>query len=238
MSVAILAIESPWWSPRENMGQASSIPFFEGIVKYSNDTRNAINLYHSSFFDDRSLEHALQHLVQTNEQHQILWIGAHGDGEKIANGSIRKAAEVIRAEGRRIKGMILSSCWGGENQDIGEALGSALDRNARGVYGPNWVLAYKHSVSWFESALFEIAILTRAAREYTRGGINSRDAIIETIACAAKAFHMNSTFGYDRNNKSVSLADCLTLWTRPQRAQTATDSTQDLIKAIERYQKP
>lgn len=237
MSVAILAIESPWWSPRENTGQASSIPFFEGIVKYSNDTCNAINLYHSSFFDSSSLGHALQHLVQTSEQYQILWIGAHGDGERIANGTIKKATEVIREKGRKIKGMILSSCWGGENQSIGQALGSTLDDNLKEVYGPNWVLAYKHSVYWFESALFEVAILTNAARRYMRSGINSREAIIDMIASAAKAFHIDSAFGYDRSNRPVSLANCLSLWTRPQGAQIATDNTQDLIKAIERYQR-
>lgn len=133
MSVAILAIESPWWSPQENTGQASSIPFFEGIVKYSNDTCNAINLYHSSFFDSPSLGHMLQHLVQTSEQYQILWIGAHGDGERIANGTIKKATEVIREKGRKIKGMILGSCWGGESQSIGQALGSTLDNNLKEV---------------------------------------------------------------------------------------------------------
>lgn len=231
-NIAILAVESPWWSPKSNIGQASSIPFFEGVIKYNNNDQNSTNLYHSSFFDATSLSYALDHLVQTKEQYQILWVGAHGDGNHVADAKIKKISEKISANGKKIKGLILSSCWGGENKKIQDAAGFNCDKNGSEVYGPNWILSYKHSVTWFQSAIFETAIINSAIAHYRRSPVNSKSSIINMIAEGASSFQLDAEFGYDREDKPVSLSECLTLWTRPQGASFPSDSTTELIKNI------
>ena len=153
--VALLIAESPWWSPRVNPGEASALPFFEGIQKLLNKRKlkNLFNIYSANFYDNESLEYAINHLISTSEERQILYIGGHGDGNSVADAGIQKISKTIRSNSDKIKGVIISSCSGGKNQKISQATWVI------GKGGLNWIVAYSDTILWFQSVLLEVSII-------------------------------------------------------------------------------
>lgn len=91
-NVALLVAEAPWFSFKNNHDQASCLPFFEGVKKLVNDgtDKPQLNIYHCNYYDNKSLEYAIEHLVDTRENIQILYIGGHGDGKRIADATIKQ----------------------------------------------------------------------------------------------------------------------------------------------------
>ncbi|TJZ73144.1 hypothetical protein [Chitiniphilus eburneus] len=235
-NVALLAIESPWWLPRHSTGVASSIPFFEGVARYHNEKQITVNLYPASFFDAASLDGALLHLFQTHENYQLLWIGAHGVSERVTEAQVNKVASLVRQYGKRVKGVILSACEGASIGQIEQAMACDEERLEHDFYGPNWVIAYRHCVNWFSSALFETALLQGAASAYAAGGVNSKPRILDMLAAAAAGFSLDGPFGTNDAGEPVPLGDTLRLWVRPQRAQQPMDATEELLDAIRTLQ--
>lgn len=94
-NIALLIAEAPWFSPKENHSQASCTSYFHGVKSIVNGRLNEgkLNIYDCSFYDAKSLEYAVQHLVNTSENRQIMYLGAHGDGNRIAKASLKKVSE-------------------------------------------------------------------------------------------------------------------------------------------------
>ena len=236
--VALLVAEAPWFSPKENVGQATSLPFFEGVSKLINaklsDSR--FNIYSCNYYDNSSLENAIDHLVNTRESRQILYLGGHGDGENVADASITKASKLISDHGRRVKGLILSSCWGGDSDKIAKATSYGVDPKSnvgKMVNGPNWVVAYKHPVEWFESVMLETSLIKTFAEAYMAGGVNSKDAIFEQIIMALSAFSIEAPFGYDNKDELIiPVKDTLRFWIRPQGAEYPTEITEEIFDEL------
>jgi hypothetical protein len=223
MSAALLVAESPWWTPKENSGEASSLPFFQGIQKLL-DTEEApgqFRVYSANFYDSSSFKKAIEHLTHTKESRQILHVGGHGDGKSVGGAKIRKLCEIIPENGRKIKGLILSSCWGGEGDSISEAATWGLDRNCNITFGPNWVMAYRHAVLWFESALLESSIIHNFAHAYINGPVNSKKDILEIFHAALNPFDPYARFGTD----DEPLHDTLRVWVRGQGGQFPKELT-------------
>jgi len=236
--VALLVAEAPWFSPKDNVGQATGLPFFEGVSRLVNAsiTDSRFNIYSSNYYDNSSLEKALDHLVNTREPRQILYLGGHGDGKKVSGATISKASSLIRDRGEKIKGLILSSCWGGLSDKISKATEYGFDPKsgvAKMVNGPNWVVAYKHPVAWFESAMIETSLIKTFAEAYMDGGVNSREAIFDQLVFALRAFSIEDNIGFDQNdNASLSVKDTLRFWIRPQGAEYPTEITDEIFVAL------
>lgn len=104
---ALLLLESPWWLPRDNPLRASCLPFFQGLERLY----DGFNIYYSTFYDTPSFEIALsQDLIHTVEKRQILYIGAHGNRSCISNGRASTILSKVSLYGKRIEGVIVSSC--------------------------------------------------------------------------------------------------------------------------------
>ena len=236
--VALLVAEAPWYSPKDNVGQASGLPFFEGVSRLVNtglgDSR--FNIYNSNYYDNSSLEQALDHLVNTRESRQILYLGGHGDGKKVSGATITKASNLIRDRGEKIKGLILSSCWGGLGNKISEATQYGFDPKSdvgKMVNGPNWVVAYKHPVAWFESAIIETSLIKTFAEAYMNGGVNSKDTIFDHLVLALRAFSIEDYIGFDeRGRLEISVKDTLRVWIRAQGAEFPTEITDDIFDEL------
>ncbi|GLS05520.1 hypothetical protein GCM10007860_26740 [Chitiniphilus shinanonensis] len=235
-NVALLAIESPWWLPRPSNGVASSIPFFESVARNHNAKQNTVNLYPATFFDGASLDAALLNLFQTHENYQLLWIGAHGHGERVSAEQVDKVAALVRQHGKRVKGVILSACEGAAIGRIEQAMACDAESLEHDSFGPNWVLTYRHCVHWFSAALFETALLQGAASAYAAGGVTGRPRLLEMLAASAATFSLDGPFGLNPQGESVTLGETLRLWVRPQRAQQPEDATDELLDAIRTLQ--
>ncbi len=221
--VALLIAESPWWSPRENPGEASAYPFFEGIQKLLNkgNLKNHFNLYSANFYDNKSFEYAINHLIGTSELRQILYIGGHGDGKLVAEAPINQLTKTIKFNSNKIKGIIVSSCSGGKKDTVGEATWR-LDNT-----GPNWVVAYRKPVLWFQSVLLEVSIIYNFAIEYMVKNLNSRKDIINVFEESLEPFDYDSQLGIDDTNNSIK--DVMRIWIRAQGAEFEREATDEIF---------
>lgn len=240
-NVALLVAEAPWFSPKENHTQASCLPFFEGARKLINHqvSGGKFNIYNCNFFDSNSLEQALNHLIKTEEDKQILYLGGHGDGENIADANLEEAIQHVRNSSDKIKGLIVSSCWGAMTDTLSDALSWAVistKRSIKEINGPNWVIGYRHPVYWFKSALLETALIQSFASGYMNNpkGLNSKDGIISYLLYALSAFDINQPFA-EHENKKYSIKDTIRIWVRPQGTSNSREITEEFFNEIEMF---
>ncbi|MBC7005491.1 hypothetical protein BIZ37_23310 [Photobacterium sp. BZF1] len=237
-NVALLVAESPWFSPKSNIGQASGLPFFEGVKKLLNTKvdQPQFNIYSCNYYDNKSLESALDHLVNTSESRQVLYLGGHGDGKNVANATLKTASQLIRDRGKKIKGLILSSCWGGLTDKIADSTQYGFDPNsmaATWVNGPNWVISYRHPVSWFESAMIETSIVKTFCDAYRYYDINSRDAILDRFEYALRPFCIKDPMAYSDEELCISVEETIRVWIRPQGAEYPKEVTEELFSRLQ-----
>jgi len=237
-NVALLVAEAPWFSFKSNHDQASCLPFFEGVKRLVNDGTNKpqLNIYNCHYYDDNSLKYALKQLVDTREDIQILYVGGHGDGKRIADATITKTTKLIRAHGKKIKGLIVSSCMAGSTDKLAIATEGAFsdDEKTNGwVNGPNWVISYKHAVDWFPSALVETSVIKAFTSHYHQEGkLNSKADILDCFAEAFAPFDLNKEFATDKHDNRVSLGETLRVWVRPQGSSYPSDVTKELLERL------
>lgn len=236
-NVALLIAEAPWYSPKDNHSQASCLPYFKGVKSIVNRNLNEsrLSIYNCSFYDDNSLEKAVEHLINTSEKRQIMYLGAHGDGDNIAESSLERTSDIIRQNGRNIKGMIISSCWAARNDTISESMGWNIEIGKRhGVnenYGPNWVFSYTVPVEWFYSVMVESAIVKLFSEVYINKPqlLNSKAGIVTVFSEALKLFNRDMYFGFDGNMElTIPLKNCIRVWARAQGAQYPKDITSEI----------
>ena len=206
---ALLLLESPWWLPRENPMRASCLPFFEGLERL----HDGFNIYYSTFYDTVGFEAALaQDLIHTTEKRQILYIGAHGERRSIADGRASTILSKVSLHGRRIRGVIISSC---QVADREENLIAVLNDGKI-----NWVFGYVHAVNWLGSTLLEVAIVE--ALVGTSAEVDeTEDRLLSTFARALGKFNPNAPFGAN----DEPLRECIRLIQRPKFKKYPVDLT-------------
>lgn len=213
-SFALLLLESPWWTPKNNPSRASALPFFQGIERL----HDYFNIYYSTFYDTPGFVAALsQDLMHTHEERQILYIGAHGTESQIANGRAGTILEKTAHYGKKIEGVIVSSCLVG-----------ARDSN---LWAPllinktRWVFAYRHTVHWLDSVLIEMALLEALALA-DEGYADDQDALLATFAAALAKFNPLLPLGVH----GEPLEDCICLMQRAKYKHYPENLTDALIE--------
>ncbi|WP_270821360.1 hypothetical protein [Aeromonas sp. QDB14] len=238
-NIALLIAEAPWFPPKENHSQASCTSYFHGVKSIVNGRLNEgqLNIYDCSFYDAKSLEYAVQHLVNTSENRQIMYLGAHGDGNRIAKASLKKVSETIKTNGKNIKGLIISSCWAAKSNTLEESMGWSYNIGERAAinenYGPNWVFSYKVPVSWFFSAMIETSIVKVFSEIYIRNPqqLNSKAGILSAFSEALGIFDHSAMLGFDDNfNYVIPLKDSIRIWVRAQGARNPQDATMEFFR--------
>lgn len=209
---ALLLLESPWWLPRDNPLRASCLPFFQGLERLY----DGFNIYYATFYDTAGFETALsQDLIHTTEKRQILYIGAHGNRSCIANGRASTILRKIDEHGKRIGGVIVSSC-----------LVADRDENLAEVFlkgNINWVFGYTRSVNWLSSLLLELAIV-EALVETTDDVDHDKEQLLDIFSAALCKFNPDAPFGAD----GEPLRDCIRLVQRAKFKHYPADITQDV----------
>ena len=210
---ALLLLESPWWLPRDNPLRASCLPFFQGLERLY----DGFNIYYSTFYDTPSFEIALsQDLIHTVEKRQILYIGAHGNRSSISNGRASTILSKVSLYGKRIEGVIVSSCLVADRENnLFNALASGDVR---------WAFGYTKSVNWLNSVLLELAIV-EALVGVSQDVDHDRDALLNVFKTALEKFNPNAPFGAN----GEPLFDCLCLIQRAKYKRVPEDLTVDLI---------
>jgi len=210
---ALLLLESPWWTPRNNPTRASSLPFFQGLERL----HDHFNVYYSTFYDTQSFESALtQDLIHTYEKRQILYIGAHGTESRIANGRASTILEKVALHGGKIEGVIVSSCLVGARES--NLWSPVLINRTR------WIFAYQHSVNWLDSLFIELALLEALALA-EEGYADDREALLETFAKALAKFNPLLPLG----SAGEPLVDCICLMQRAKYKRTPENLTAALV---------
>lgn len=211
---ALLLLESPWWTPKDNPTRASSLPFFQGLERL----HDHFNIYYSTFYDTRGFEAALSlDLTKTHEKRQILYIGAHGSETSIANGRASSILEKVAMNGDKIEGVIISSCLvGARDANLWTPL--LINRT-------RWVFAYRHSVDWLSSLLIELAIMEAIAFTL-EGYAANRDELLETFASALSKFNPLMPLG----TNGEPLMDCICLMQRAKYKRYPENITEELIE--------
>ena len=209
---ALLLLESPWWLPRKNPMRASCLPFFEGLERL----HDGFNIYYSTFYDTAGFESALaQDLIHTTEKRQILYIGAHGGRGSIADGRASTILSKVSQHGRRIGGVIISSCHVADRE---ENLVEVL------VTGKiNWVFGYTRAVNWLGSLLLELAIVESLVGS-TDDDDENEDILLDTFSAALGKFNPDAPFGAN----DEPLRDCIRLVQRAKFKHYPADLTSDV----------
>jgi len=209
---ALLLLESPWWLPRENPLRASCLPFFQGLERL----HDGFNIYYSTFYDTPGFESALaQDLIHTSEKRQILYIGAHGQRSSIADGRATAILSKVSQHGRRIGGVIISSC------NVAEREENLIELLVESKI--NWVFGYTRSIDWLASVLLELAIVESLVGTTAEFDENEY-LLLETISSALRKFNPNAAFG----SNSEPLLECIRLVQRPKFKQYPIDLTSKL----------
>jgi len=209
---ALLLLESPWWLPRENPMRASCLPFFEGLERL----HDGFNIYYSTFYDTAGFEAALaQDLIHTAEKRQILYIGAHGERRSIADGRASTILSKVSQHGRRIGGVIISSC---QVADREQNLIAVLNDGKI-----NWVFGYTRAINWLGSTLLEVAIVESLVGT-TDDFDQNEDLLLETFGMALRKFNADAPFGAN----GEPLRDCIRLIQRAKFKKYPADLTSDV----------
>lgn len=212
-SFALLLLESPWWTPETNPSRASALPFFQGIERL----HDYFSIYYATFYDTPSFEAALsQDLKHTREDRQILYIGAHGTESHIANGRASTILEKVALHGRKVEGVIVSSCLVGTRDSN---LWTPLLINKT-----RWVFAYRHTVHWLDSALIEMALLEALALA-EEGYADDQNLLLEVFAAALAKFNPQLALGIN----GEPLMDCICLMQRAKYKHYPENMTDTLI---------
>jgi hypothetical protein len=215
---ALLVLESPWWTPREDPMRASCLPFFQGLEKFN----DRFNIYYATFYDTAGFEAALRYdLSETKEKKQIVYIGAHGARGAIADGRASTILEKAGLYATKAEGVFVSSCNVGEHT-INLQTPFFFNDKIR------WVWGYTHSVSWLTSTLLEVSLFN-AICVAVDFDASDESQVLAVFSEALKQFNPKTHFGIDRLNKAQPLQNCISLQHRGYRKSTIIDLTQKLL---------
>lgn len=196
---ALLILESPWWTPKENPSRASCLPFFQGLEKLY----DRFNIYYSTFYDTAGFEAALHNdLARTTEKKQIVYVGAHGNSSSIADGRASTVLKKIGFYAPKAEAVIVSSCMVGTRDDVLRTP----------FYASNtirWVFGYSCSIDWLTSTLLEVSLLEAILENDEYEPADERQ-VIKTFATALSRYNPNSLVGFDTNTQQqVKLSESI-----------------------------
>lgn len=214
--IALVILEAHWFSLKENTGQASNAPFFEGVCRYVDNLKS----YRLNFYDADSFQHALDAVADIREQRIILYIGAHGSKCMIAAAHARSLMKKVAefSSKRKIEGVLLSSCLAaGHDESMFEAFKGRT----------NWLFGYQSSVDFLGSAQVEAALLERASE------MSATDAedVVKVVTKFAKALNCFNPKWRIGSEPRVTLDQSIRLVMRGKHMKLPQDYTPALIKA-------
>lgn len=212
---AILVLEAPWELDDSDSNRSSVMPFVEGIAKYAGGTE----VYHANFYDKSSFGKALDCLCKEKFRNTIVYMAAHGYKKETGNVKVSDALVLIgiKSRGCNITGVMLGSCFVGENNTTMEAC----------LEGTNlkWCAGYSSSSYWLSGTMIDCSILAHMS-QLEGDDFKSRDLIIQTLGSAISNFSSSCPIGEDYQEVSVSLEDSLQFVVQPagqgQRARTVS----------------
>lgn len=223
--VSLLVLEDIWWDFSDNPGHASVNPLMESLSRLHTSLQN----YHLNFFDANGLESALNHGLTVPNGRILLHIGSHGTKNMIGRVQVKtameKVAKLAPSKGKRLEGLILSSCQVGNNV---EALQSALKGQL------HWVIAYKANVDWLGSSIIDASLINAVCSESDSSYCESVESICKILAKGLERFNPNWKIddGDNNNARAKTLKDTITLWVRPQKAKKPIDATSKLHELL------
>ena len=185
MNYAVLVLEQPWWTISDDPGQTSVRHFLDGLSRLQ-----GVPIFHATFFDSRSFDLALQHLLDARKledvERLIVYVASHGAGARIGNGNapsmnLSTVFDRIQAHGKnKVTGLILDSCEvGGQYETIQAGM-----KRAR----ISWVVGYNASVDWLTSMLINMHLLA-VMTCLTHSDLKRRNAMIEGVQEAFGVFN-------------------------------------------------
>lgn len=203
---ALLVLENPWWTPKQNPKRTSVLPFIEGLERCI----GKFNIYHSNFYELQGFKYALNSdLTNTREGRLFLYIASHGSGKMVGgtagyngiqlNTLLRELQKV--AGTKNLEGVIIGSCEVGCNVDylIGTMKASHL----------RWIFGYTCSIEWMASTMIDLAIFEHLM-ELREADLNTKDKIINSFARALRRFNGDYPIGQNLNGR-VPLKDAISL---------------------------
>lgn len=202
---AILILESPWDLDSYDTNRSSVLPFIEGIAKLAKNT----DVFHANFYDKKSFTQALDCLLKIKFANAIIYVAAHGYGKEIGGVDIINALVGIgeTARGKGVSGVLLGSCFVGENIDAMEVCveGTQL----------RWAAGYSSTTWWLDGTLIDCSIISHML-ELDDDDFEDKEIIINQLAAAIQAFSENHIIGHDYNKKTVALKDSLQFVVQPK----------------------
>lgn len=223
VDTALIILEYPWWDIDRNPGQASVLPFFQGVERLADNFK----VYHATFFDKNSFTEALSGFsLNDRYDRYILYIAAHGSSRKVANMHIGSLCSIVGgfAEVSRIEGVIIGSCHVGvQTQQMKSAMaGSSIA----------WMMGYKGAVDWLTSTLVDISVIN-SMLELGGHEITDRDDIFNKFTEAIQRFNPTYPVAHDKKNNQMNLLDTLSLVIQP-RGQG--HQPKDMTEALQGYE--
>lgn len=223
---ALLILERPWYSLSENPPQCSVIPFFQSLERLNGN----IAVYYSNFFERESFRAALNHLMGHIHDSSIIYIASHGDGKYLAGNGIGQNLRLetalwqvfsAAANSRRVEGLLLGSCFLGQNEDLITGLfeGSGL----------RWIVAYTASVEWLASSLIDMQIVSHLSNAKLKD-LSSIEAMTSLFAAALRLFNPYTEMATDNDERPVELKDAIRIWVR--RAGQGNHAVYDITEDV------
>lgn len=202
---AILVLESPWELDNEDANRSSVLPFVEGIAKLAGGT----DVFHANFYDKKSFSQALDCLSKIEFANAIIYVAAHGYGKEIGGVKIIEALVKIadRTKGKGISGVLLGSCFVGQNTTAMEVCveGSQL----------RWAVGYSSATWWLESTLIDCSILSNMLN-LEEDDFFEKESIIEALARAVDPFSPDYEIGEDEARNPAMLRESLQFVIQPR----------------------
>jgi hypothetical protein len=215
MSYAVLVLEQPWWNISIDPGQTSVRHFLDGLARLED-----LSIFHATFFDTRSFDLALQHLLDARKlediERVIVYVASHGAGGRIGNGhgpsmNLSTVFDLIRQHGKsKVAGLILDSCEvGGEFETIKSGMKKAKIC---------WTLGYQVSVGWLSSTLINLHVLSVMSR-LELAKLTNRYELIAGVQTALELFNPYQVIAADEDEDNITfLSEALTVVIRlPQK---------------------
>lgn len=215
-SRAILVLESPWELDERDSNRSSVIPFIDGVAKITGDT----DVHYANFYDKKSFEMALQCLCKGDLDSRIVYIAAHGFGNKIMGVPMLELLLIVArySKRHRIDGVLVGSCFVGNHSTTMEV---CIEESRL-----RWCVGYTAATYWLDGTLIDCKILAELS-QLEDDDFYQRDAFIESMQSALSLFDPEAEIGFEIDQEPALLKDgmsfVLQLRGQGQRARNVTD---------------
>ena len=217
--LAIVILENVWWKLSDNPGIASAEPFFDGLSRHDDN----VVCYRLPFYGKESLKTAVKLAKEVPHDRVLLHIGAHGHDGSI--GGIRLTdlyssfKSLKSTSGKKIEGVILSSCSAGRHAKTVEAAFQC---------GASWVFAYTVDVEWMGSVMIDLSLAEEVSLEPDRSYTQSAETLIESLSEGLRKFNPNWRIDGKKKGNEGKLANAIILAYKEPGGRRISNITSDL----------